>query len=324
MIRYRSIIKQAWQTTINNRWLWIIGLFAAALTNIGQYNRLLSAFDGGGWTRILNSLFNYWRDALLLFNFSTENPILLLGGLLILILGLALIFLAVNSQILLVKKVQASLKAKDKKAIEPPSLSFWKQIKTSWPIFWPTVGVIVAIKFVLLACLIVVSLTMAGVYLISQPIIATFLYVLLVLFFLATIWLIGVWGRYWLLLFLSDKNNNWLVSAKQAWRMLCQNLLTSLEMFVIIALINFLAYLLWIFAIYLLAIPFSLLTILLIKYLAVSEILMIMLAKILLIASLIFLVGAMTVFENSLWLNFIDKLASQSIISKVSRVFRRR
>ena len=51
---------------------------------------------------------------------------------------------------------------------------------------------------------------------------------------------------------------------------------------------------------------------------------MIMLAKILLIASLIFLVGAMTVFENSLWLNFIDKLASQSIISKVSRVFRRR
>lgn len=324
MIRYRSIIKQAWQTTINNRWLWIVGLFAAALTNIGQYNRLLSSFDGGGWTRILNSLFGYWRDTLSLLSFTIKNPIILLGGLLVLILGLALLFLSINSQILLVKKVQAGLKAGDKKTIEPPNLSFWKQIKTSWPIFWSTMGVVVTIKAVLLVCLVIISLSMAGVYLISQPIIATFLYVLLVLFFLAIIWLVGVWGRYWLLLFLSDKKNNWLASAKQSWTMLYQNLLTSLEMFVIIVLINFLAYLLWVFAIYLLAIPFSLLTILLIKYLAVSEVLMIMLAKVLLIASLIFLVGAMTVFENSLWLNFIDKLASKSVVSKVSRVFRRR
>ena len=115
-----------------------------------------------------------------------------------------------------------------------------------------------------------------------------------------------------------------MLSARQAWELLKRNILVSLEMSIIIALINLLAYLLWIFVIYLLAIPFVLLTLILIKYLAVSQLLLITIANILLIASLLILVGFMVVFEVSLWLNFMNNLDNQKIMSKLKRIFKRR
>ncbi|HPD07863.1 MAG TPA: hypothetical protein P5194_01140 [Patescibacteria group bacterium] len=326
MINYKNILKQTWQITIKNRWLWVMGLFAALLSNVNQYTSLLNAFDGSGWSRFLNSLSVYWNYGLSLINISSHNPLLLLLCLLALVLIIGLLFLAVNSQIVLVQKIQHSIKSEGKKSLPLPRVSFWQQIKNNWPIFWPTVGIIVTVKLILLFGLLIISLGMTGAYLIRQPIISVFVYIVLVLLFLVLIWLIGTWGFYWLLLFLSDKKSDWLASAKEAWHILCENLLASLGIFIIVVLINLVVYLLWIFIMGLLAIPYSLLSLLLIRYLSFSEVPLIIIAQILLIAGLMFVVGIVTVFEYSLWLSFIDKLPNKSnknIIRRVSHAFHR-
>ena len=105
--------------------------------------------------------------------------------------------------------------------------------------------------------------------------------------------------------------------------MLCENLLPSLEMFIIIILINILVSLVWIFIIGLLAIPYSLLSLLLIRYLSFSEVLLTLIAEILLIAGFMVVIGIITVLEYSLWLSFIDKLSNKKIVAKISHVFHR-
>ena len=254
---------------------------------------------------------------------AISSPLLLLICLLIVVLVMVVLFLAVNSQIFVVKQVKLGLKSGEQ-PLPRPKASLWKQLVSNWPIFWPAVGAIVAVKILLLVCLLIISALMAAIYAIHQPIISSFLYVLLSLLALASIWLIAVWARYWILLLFTSKKGNLLLSARQAWELLKRNILVSLEMSIIIALINLLAYLLWIFVIYLLAIPFVLLTLILIKYLAVSQLLLITIANILLIASLLILVGFMVVFEVSLWLNFMNNLDNQKIMSKLKRIFKRR
>lgn len=323
MILYRQIIQQAWRNTIKNSWLWVAGVFAALLTNIGQYNNLLGSLDGtNSWLRINNNLVEFWTKIVLVVRGAFSSPLFLVIGLLIVCLFLILLFLAVNGQIFVVRQVELGLRS-GKQALAKPKTSSWKQLISNWPTFWPAAGAIAAVKLILLLCLLVVSLLMAVVYMINQPIISSFLYVLLSLLALALIWFVAVWARYWILLLLTAKKSNLLISAKEAWIMLRKNVLVSLEMSIIIMLINLLAYLLWVFVIYLLAIPFVLLTLLLIKYLAVSQVLLIAVANVLLIASLLILVGFMVIFETSLWLNFINNLNDKKIISKLGRIFHR-
>lgn len=324
MILYRQIIKQAWHNTIKNSWLWVAGVLAALLTNVGQYSNLFGSLDGtNSWLRINQNLVEFWSKATMVIKGAISSPLLLLICVLIVVLVLVVLFLAVNSQIFVVKQVELGLKSGEQ-PLPRPKAGLWKQLAGNWSIFWPAAGAIVATKVLLLVCLLIISLLMAVIYAIHQPIISSFLYLLLSLLALAAIWLVAVWTRYWILLLLTSKKSNLLLSARQAWTMLKQNILVSLEMSIIIVLINLLAYLLWVFVIYLLAIPFVLLTLLLIKYLAVSQLLLITVANILLIASLLVLVGFMVVLETSLWLNFMNNLNNQKITSKLGRIFKRR
>lgn len=93
-------------------------------------------------------------------------------------------------------------------------------------------------------------------------------------------------------------------------------------MFIIVILINILVSLVWIFIIGLLAIPYSLLSLLLIRYLSFSETLLTIVAEILLIGFMV-VIGIITVLEYSLWLSFIDKLSNKKIVAKIGHVFHR-
>lgn len=324
MILYRQIIKQAWQNTIKNSWLWVAGVLAALLTNIGQYSNLLGSLDGtNSWVRINQNLVEFWSKITMVIKGAIGSPLLLLICLLIIILVLVVLFLAINSQIFVVKQVKLGLKSGEQ-PLSRPKVGLWKQLISNWSIFWPATGAMIVVKVLLLVCLLIISLLMAVIYAIHQPIIRSFLYLLFFLLALVSIWLVAVWTRYWILILLTSKKNNLLLSARQAWKMLKQNIFVSLEMSIISALINFLAYLLWVFIISLLAIPFVLLTLLLIKYLAVSQLLLITIANILVIASLLVLVGFMVVLETSLWLSFMNNLNNQKISSKLRRIFKHR
>ena len=324
MILYRHIIHKAWHNTFHNYWLWVAGLLAAIVTNIGHYNSLFNSLDGtNSWLHLGQALTTFWLDSKLVVEAALSSPLLFIISLLLICLIVVILFLAVSSQILVIRQASAGLKLGNQ-ALAKPKTGFWRQVKSNWSVFWPTAGIIVVVKFILLFELLIVGLAMSLAHLVQQPIISTFLYVFLTLISLALLWLIAVWGKYWLLLFLSGKKIGWRVAAKQAWTILRQNFLISLEMSVIIILINLLAYLAWVFVIYLLAIPFVLLTLLLIKYLAISQIALIVLAKFLLLASLVVLVGFMVVLETSLWLSFLENIAGKNITSKVGRIIRRR
>ncbi len=323
MILYRNIIQQAWRNTVKNYWLWIFGLFAAVLTNVNQYNDLFNSIDGSrGWLAIWRSLIGFWSGLSSFIQSAVSSPILFLTAFVLIAISLTVIVLAVSSQITLVKQTQACLKS-SKTDSNLAKIGFWQQLKANKELFWPTFGVIVIIKFVLVLCLLIASLLMSLVYLIHQPILGAFLYTLISLLLLAGFLLIAIWAKYWLLLLISNKKISLVDSAIEALAALRQNLVASLEMSVIVILINVLAYLVWVFIIYLLAIPFALIGILLIKYLGVSQLLLAIMAKLFLATTLILLVGLMMVFETSLWLSFLDNLSSKNIISKVRRIFKR-
>ncbi|HNW55462.1 MAG TPA: hypothetical protein PKN62_00035 [bacterium] len=321
MILYRNIIQQAWRNTIKNYWLWIFGLFAALLTNVNQYNDLFSSLDGTrGWLVIWRSLVGFWNTFSLFIRSAFSSPALFFVALALVAVAVAAIILAVSSQIALVKQTQSCLKNNKQEIVKT---SFWQQLKANKKLFWPTTGLVLTVKLVLLLCLLIASLLMSAIYAIHQPIIGAFLYTLVSLVLLAGIWLIAIWAKYWLLILLSNKKISLLDSAVEAFVALKQNIVASLEMSIIVILINVLAYLAWVFVIYLLAIPFALVGLLLIKYLAFSEIVLAIAVKLFLVVSLILLVGLMTVFETSLWLTFLENLSSKNIISKVRRIFKR-
>lgn len=324
MILYRNIIQQAWRNTVKNYWMWIFGLFAAVLTNVNQYNDLFNSIDGSrGWLAIWRSLIGFWSGLSLFIKSALSSPILLITALVLIALSITIIILAVGSQIALVKQTQACLK-NSKTEASIAKLGFWRELKANKELFWPTFGAVIIIKFVLVLCLLIASLLMSAVYLISQPILGAFFYTLIALVLLASIWLIAIWAKYWLLVLITNKRSSLLDSAIEALAALRQNLTASLEMSIIVILINLLAYLIWVFAIYLLAIPFALIGILLIKYLGVSQFLLAIIAKLFLATTLVLLVGLMMVFETSLWLSFLDNLSSKNIISKVRRIFKRK
>lgn len=55
MISYRDILSAAWRVVWRRPWIWVLGLFAAALINNGEYQLFINAFD-----RLANPTQNWW------------------------------------------------------------------------------------------------------------------------------------------------------------------------------------------------------------------------------------------------------------------------
>ena len=158
---YRTILKQSWDLTWRNKYLWWFGIFAALLGNGGEFEILFNNAGGNpgqalfpSWQRVAaTGVFN--RSTLsnigeLFKNDSLNMMIVLITCLIILAIFIFLVWLVVVAQAALVNNSAAIIKQKKHNSKEG-----WASGVLN---FWPVLGLNVLVKAVIYALLVAVSL----------------------------------------------------------------------------------------------------------------------------------------------------------------------
>lgn len=234
---YRPILKKAFDITKRFKNLWFFGLFAVLVSAGGEYEIITRAFynsadEGGIINAFIVSFQNGWQEGLSLANGSFWSNLWLLivaspGSVLmtlfvllfIITLTLFVVWLAISSQIAIIKGV--SLAGKNKKMTMADGFDFANKN------FWPVAGVIALLKislFVLFSILSWEIMLLAG-----GGTLASVLYVLSFIIFVAVVILVSFILKYQTFYILL-KRQKFVPAIKSAWELFKNNWLISLEM----------------------------------------------------------------------------------------------
>jgi len=316
---YRNILKQAWELTWRNKYLWWFGIFAALLGNGGEFEIL---FNNAGanpgqvlfpaWQRVAGT--GVFRSSTLanlgnlLKNDTLNMLIVLVTCLIILAVFIFLVWLVVVSQAALVNNTAAAIKQKK------------NNFKDGWTSgamnFWPVLGLNVLVKAVIYALLTAISLP---VIFWNSNFSANLFYILALVIMAPVAIILSFIAKYAIAYAVVNK-----YKAGQAigrsWKLFKANWLISFEMAIILFGINLLVGLAIVLAILVLAVPFLFLG--LIFYYAFS-LLGSWLIAVLAFASFLFIVvtvgAALAVFQIASWTGLFLELDKKGGVSKLVR-----
>ncbi len=250
MFSYRKILKKSWTVTWQHKYLWLLGLFAAIVTTSGvlEYHWLTSSFK----LTAIDNPYYYLNTILLILeyiglfllgfvNLFSFDILTILSGLTSIIivgtLAVSFIWLSISSQgglVLASKKLNAKTASKK----EPATLSFRDLLSHGSKHFWPILGfnflAIVAIIFILA----LISLPLVFLSL-QYSFLLTFFYVIGFIIFIPAVISITLIIKYAIAYNVLD-NEDFSTSIKKARLLFADNWLVSLEMGVLLFLINFL------------------------------------------------------------------------------------
>jgi len=247
MFSYRSLLKQAWDIIWKHKYLWFFGLFAS-LTAIGgsvEYQLISQKFnqDLAGGTYIgLNSLFllgEFCQNILAgLINIFQYNIWFILNFLTFLLLSLTLlsvfVWLAITSQAALVYKVKKILTSSKKLA----NLGIRQGLTVGHQHFWTVLGLNILIKFLISLAFFIISLPLLFMFF-SDTSVLVFIYTLLFVIFVPIAVSLSLLIKYSIAYHvLEDKPL--IASLEAGWELFRNNWLISLEMAIILFIINFL------------------------------------------------------------------------------------
>lgn len=326
---YRQILKRAWEITWENKILWFFGFFALALLGNNRaynlvlnnldmisrqdlttfytfrlYERALTSFDG-----ILGFLNN-------LGNLIINKPLSIFLSILIFLaigaLALALVWLMINSQVCLIKGIN---RAKENKKI-----GFKDSFLGARKYFWPVLGLNALVQIVIYL-LFIIFIYPAIAY---SPFFSAATAILFLIFFLIFIPLsiILAFLTIYASSFIVLKNQRLLESLGSAWRLFVQNWLPSLEMGLILFLVDIAAALGFIILVILLGIPFILLSV--IFYFLASQagiIFVMVLIVICLVALVILFTAILSTFQYSAWTLLFLSLTEKKFAGKIVEIF---
>lgn len=325
---YRPVVAKAWEVTKKFKTLWVLGLFAVLVSAGGEYEIITSAFNNDASDTFIGSLIvsfqSGWSEgsALLQGDFWGNLSQLItsnIGGLLmslfvfllIIAIALCVIWLAVASQIALIKN--AALAIKNKKSTLASGYAF------AHANFWPVLGITAILKIVLFA---LVSLLAWEFWsLTSWGLAGDLIYICSFLIFVAATIVISFILKYQIF-YLVLKKQKFAKAFNSAVDLFKNNWLISLEMGGImfgfyIAATSVSILLLSIFAgIPLIIVPFYLTAIPVLIKMIVS-----VLAFLLAMATVLLVSAMITVFQWSGWVALFDRLeGTDETVSKLERV----
>lgn len=317
---YRNILKQAWQLTWRNKYLWWFGIFAALLGNGGEFEIL---FNNAGanpsqalfpsWQRIastgvfsghtLTNIGNLFRN-------DTLNMILVLVVCLIaLAVGLFLVWLVIVSQAAIVNNSAAVIKQKKhtlRDGLDSGMLNFW-----------PVLTLNIIIKAAIYVLLVLISLP---AIFFQGDFNANLFYIIALVIIVPVAIILSFVMKYAVAYAVINKSKV-LPAIEKSYRLFKENWLISFEMAIILFFINLLVGLAIVLAILVLAVPFLFLG--LIFYYSFSLVGSWLIA-ILAFASFLFIVvtagAALAVFQISSWTGLFLELEKKSGVSKLVRV----
>lgn len=258
MFSYRKILQQAINITWKNKYLWFFGLFATLVGTGGEYQLLnnisendgekiffklssSSIFDPAAWSNFFTYLSSdYWR--------AMSSVILLI---VIIALAIFILILSITSQGALVQQTEkiANKKTKDIN-LSSGTLAGQKH-------FWPVLGINIGLKIIisLMFSLIAIPIIFSG-----GSILTTTIYVILFLLFIPIIISFSLIARY-AIAYVVIKKNKLSEALDNAWYLFKKNWLVSVEMAIILVLLNIFFALVVIILIFLISAPFLVLSI---------------------------------------------------------------
>jgi len=317
---YRNILKQAWQLTWRNKYLWWFGIFAALLGNGGEFEILFNNTGANpsqalfpAWQRIFSTGVFSGRTLTNIGNLlkqDTLNIILILVAcLIVLAICLFLVWLVIVSQAAVVNNSAAVIKQKKytlKDGLDSGILNFW-----------PVLVLNIIIKAAIYVLLVAISLPA----IFFQGNFNANLFYIIALVIIAPVAIILSFIMKYAVAYVVINKSKVVSAIKQSWRLFKENWLISFEMAIILFFINLLVGLAIVLVILVLAVPFLFLG--LIFYYSFSLVGSWLIA-VLAFASFLFIVvtvgAALAVFQISSWTGLFLELEKKSGISKLVRL----
>lgn len=321
MFSYRSILSRAWKITKQYKKLWIFGALAMILSAGGEYQiltKILNEDYGAGFydklvngDNLLNS--SFWSD---FGNLCMTEPKVGFGvGLLMLLLvfvAFIVLWVGVRSQISIIEWVK-NISSNKKKEIK---ISIWEGITKTDGKFWPILGLNITFKAALYLLFVIMSIPLIYLFF-QESSFAILIYTIFFTIFLPLAISLALIVKYAVISVVLEKRT--FVSALEEGRKIfIKNWLISLEIAILLFLINFLAGLLIIFIISLVILPIML-TLIIFNFLtplyllvAVGFIVLILTAAILM------------TFQTAVWTILFEEFKKEGAKAKLERVFKRR
>lgn len=320
MAFYRNILKQSWQLTWRNKYLWVLGVFAALLGNGGEFEIL---FNNAGanpgqalfpaWQRIVSTgVFSRHTLSNIgdLLKSDTLNMVLvLITCLLALAVFLFLIWLVIVSQAAVVNNSAAIIKQK--------SNNLRDGFNSGVLNFWPVLGLNVLIKAIIYLSLVAISLP--AIYF-SGSLSAKIFYILALIIMVPVAIVLSFIMKY-AIAYVVISGSKISRALSQSWQLFKENWLISFEMAVILFFINLLVGLGIILAILTLAVPFLFLGLIFYySFSAAGSWLIAVLAFACFIAIVILAGAALSVFQIASWTGLFMELDKKGGTAKLVRV----
>jgi len=322
MFSYRTFIKQAWQISKRYHHLWFFGIFASLLAIGGEYQIITqsaTSHPGGSFISsgnlILQSLFNssFYEGLSLLIS---ENPAAFWALISITLLSLALIvimiYLAILSQSALVSQSAQILMSKKKKE----NLSINDGLKEARPHFWRVLALNLSSYIIVTFSLFLFSLPLVFL-LVIDSIALGFAYTLLFIIFAPIALSLALVIKYAIAARVLEKLS-FVSSLQKGLHIFKENWLVSLEMALILFLINFLTGVATLFFIALFFLP------MLFVALQFYAPVMAAFSLILSISTMLIIASWLNTFQISAWTSLYLHLQDKKGISKLERLFAKR
>jgi hypothetical protein len=318
---YRSILKKAFQISWRNPWLWFFGVFAALLGGGGEFNLLINNLNSvqnqGAYFTDLASLFSQgavgaWVQTIFQV-FDNLNLVSVVILLLVLILALFILWLGITSQGALIAGVARRY------------LNIATSFKESWSTglarFWPVLGLNISGKVVIYILLIILGLPFFWLYVLTDSLVWQWLLLIIsFIIFIPLAIIISFLIKYAVIYVVTD-NKNFKQSILAAWHLFRKNWIVSVEMAIILFIVNILAGLAIIMALLLLAIPFVLVGFVFQQLGATSLLyLMIIVGLIILLLALFIFGGFLQGFQFGAWIILFTRLTEGVVIPKILRL----
>ncbi len=324
MFSYRNLLKQAWATTWEHKYLWFLGLFATLVAgsgsweyqvvtqNLGQNPIEGSYIRMGSILTIGDVLKNFFLGLISLFHQDFWTILNAFSILLITaILLIFFIWLAVSSQAALVGSLKKLLTAKKK----PEGLSVRDSLSEGHRYFWPVLGLDIFVKILIYFAFFIVGLPLLFMTVSDSSLLFAF-YIFIFVIFIPLAMSLSLLIKY-AIAYKVIENKSFVASLEHGTRMFKNNWLISLEMAVILFLINFLfsGIALVILALFLL--PLFLLSLVFNLYWLMILILFIAIALVVIFGSVL------TTFQTASWTNLFLHLKEKGGVAKLERLFKR-
>jgi hypothetical protein len=321
---YKKILLQAFKTTWRNKYLWFFGLFATLLSQNGGFGVFFQLTDNSAEGNMLSGFMRYYETGVFsvtalktLGNLIVTDPlsfiIFITVFLILSVLGLFLLWLAIVSQASLVNN--SALDISQKKH------SFREGLEVGMEKFWPVLGVNFLFKVISSAIVLIVTLPLFLSIYAHGTSLASVFFILLFLIAIPIVISISFIAKY-AICFIVIKKESFKDSFYSALNLFKKNWVVSVEMGLLLLLINFLFGLAFVISILILSVPVLFIAFIFANLNFMLVFWLVLLFGLCLLFFLIILLGVLlTTFQTAAWTGIFMQLIGKGMKSKIMRFF---